>query len=361
MTSKRFDIAVIEGDGIGPEITSCAKKVLDKTGDLFSYSLNYIPVCMGGKAIDDHGEPFPAEEREKCLKADSVLLSAVGGPKWDNCPERPEKGLLTLRKIMECFANLRLIRLFPELSDASPLKRSILDKGIDIMVVRELTGGIYFGEHSISERSAYDIELYNDYEIERVVRRACEIAMKRKKKLCLADKANVLSSSKLWRRIFTETVNDYPQIECTYMYIDNLSMQLIRDPSQFDVIVTSNMFGDIITDEASMLTGSLGMIPSASLGNSSKGIYEPIHGSAPDIAGRGIANPCAMILSGAMMLRYSFDLPKAADMIEKAVENVLKKGYRTRDIATEGCILTGSEEFTDIIIKEIEDISKCNE
>lgn len=336
-------IAVIKGDGIGPEIIAEAQKVLAaltaKTGAKFEY----VEVLMGGVAIDATGVPLPEATVEICKQSDAVLLGAVGGPKWDTLPGhlRPEAGLLGIRKALGLFANLRPAVIHEALIDASTLKPEVV-RGVDIMVVRELTGGVYFGERGrgtekTGEVFAYDTDKYNTMEIERIARSAFEIAMKRGKKLCSIDKANVLESSRLWRETVIQRAADYPTVELSHMYVDNAAMQLIRNPLQFDVIVTSNLFGDILSDEASMLTGSIGMLPSASLGKpGTPGMYEPIHGSAPDIAGKNLANPLGTILSVAMMLRYSLGMEKEAELIEAAVTKVLEDGYRTKDIATVG-------------------------
>ncbi|MEA4894272.1 MAG: 3-isopropylmalate dehydrogenase [Oscillospiraceae bacterium] len=341
------NIAIIRGDGIGPEIIAQAIAVLDKTAEKFGHTFNYIEAPMGGEAIDCFGDPLPQSSLDACLASDSVLLSAVGGPKWDGVPKekRPERGLLRLRAGLGLYANMRPARLFDELRDASPLKPSIVEKGIDFIVVRELIGGAYFGEHSTEKRGgedyAQDIMGYSEHEIERIARVAFETARKRDKSVCSVDKANVLDSSKLWRKVVTKVAEEYPDVILSHMYVDNCAMQLVRDPSQFDVIVTENLFGDILSDEASMIIGSIGMIPSSSLGDGTRGLYEPIHGSAPDIAGQDKANPIGMILSAAMMLRYSFDMPEEADAIEKAVNKVLKDGFRTGDTMSEGKALLG--------------------
>ncbi|RBP44987.1 3-isopropylmalate dehydrogenase [Garciella nitratireducens] len=355
-----FQIAVIPGDGIGPEIINEAIKVLETIGKKYHHHFHFQKLLAGGCAIDKVGTCLPDETLDLCKKSDSILLGAVGGPKWDTLPgeQRPEKALLRLRKELNLFANLRPALLFPQLKDACPLKKEIVGNGIDICVVRELTGGIYFGEKGrkssdIMGEIAYDVESYSVSEIKRIAKIAFEIAGKRKKKVTSVDKANVLESSKLWRSVVEEIANDYPDITLHHMYIDNASMQLIRDPKQFDVIVTSNMFGDILSDEASIITGSIGMLPSASLGNSTLGMYEPIHGSAPDIAGKNKANPIATILSAAMMLRYSFNLNKEAQAIEDAVTKVLKQGYRTPDLIHTEMQLVSTKEMGEQIIKNI--------
>lgn len=353
-------IAVIAGDGIGPEITAQGIKALTKVGEVFSHTFTFAPVLAGGCAIDKLGIPLPEYTVETCKNADSLLLGAVGGPKWDQVdPDiRPEKALLGIRKAMGLYANIRPSTLFPSLAEACPLKAEIVQAGLDLVVVRELIGGIYFGERGITytktgEKQAFDTLVYAEHEIERIARTAFDLAMKRRKKLVSVDKANVLASSRLWREVFHKMKDNYPQVEYSDMLVDNCAMQLIRNPSQFDVIVTENMFGDILSDEASMLTGSIGMIPSMSLGEGKKGLYEPIHGSAPDIAGKDMANPIATILSCAMMLRYSFEMEKEAAAIEKAVEMVLSKGYRTADIMSVGKTLIGCAEMGELICKEI--------
>ena len=330
-------IALIPGDGIGPDVVAEAVKVLDAVGAKFGHKWNYETVIAGGCAIDKFGKPLPQEQLDICLNSDAVLLGAVGGPKWDNLASelRPEKALLGLRGGMKVFANLRPAVMFKQLKDACPLKDEIVGDGLDILIVRELISGIYFGDRGTAAdgKSAWDTERYTWEEIERIVRMGFEFAQKRKKRLCVVDKANILNSSQLWRKV-TETIKgDYPDVQLSYLYIDNASMQMVRNPRQFDVIATSNMFGDILSDEASQITGSIGMLASASLGASGPGLYEPIHGSAPDIAGKDLANPLATILSAAMLLRYSFGLETEAKAIENAVEKVLDDGYRTGDIA----------------------------
>ena len=338
---KNYNIVLLKGDGIGPEIVDEAVKVLDKVAEKNNFTVTYDNADIGGIAIDNTGVPLPQETIDKCKKADSVLLGAVGGPKWDNpdAKVRPEQALLGLRGGLNLYCNLRPALLYAPLKDASPLKDSIIGDGIDICVVRELTGGIYFGERGRDEvggvKGAYDTERYNEEEVTRIAKIAFETAMKRNKKLTSVDKANILETSRLWRSIVNEMAKDYPEVTVEHLYIDNAAMQLVRDPKQFDVIVTSNMFGDILSDEASMITGSIGMLPSASLGEGTRGMYEPIHGSAPDIAGKGIANPLATILSSAMMLRYSFNLEEPAKAIEDAVVAVLEDGYRTGDIMSD--------------------------
>jgi 3-isopropylmalate dehydrogenase len=343
-----YSIALIPGDGIGPEVTAPAAEVLDAVGDRYGHVFNYVELEAGGKAIDSAGEPLPRATLEAAKQCDALLLGAVGGPQWETLPGhlRPERALLGLRAGLEVYANLRPALLLPQLRAACPLKDE--GGGIDLLIVRELTGGLYFGrrgrleEESNGHRpgAAFDTETYSWAEIERVLRRAYAAAALRRKKLCVVDKANVLESSRFWREVAAAVSRDYPDIETSYMYVDNCAMQLIRAPGQFDVIVTNNLFGDILSDEASVLTGSIGMLPSASLGDAvdgrPRGMYEPIHGSAPDIAGRDIANPLGTILSAAMMLRYSFNLEREALAVEAAVNAVLDAGYRTRDIAAAG-------------------------
>ena len=352
-------IAVIRGDGIGPEIVNEAIKVLDKIAEKYGHTFTYDDVDMGGVAIDKWGDPLPQAMLDKCLAADSVLLGAVGGPKWEGLPgpQRPEKGLLRLRAGMGLYSNLRPAKLWPQLAQASPLKPSIVEKGIDFLVVRELISGIYFGEHKTVEQNgekvATDVMLYAEHEIERIGRIAFETAMKRRKKVTCVDKANVLDTSRLWRAVLHRIKEEYPEVEYGEMFVDNASMQLVKDPSQFDVIVTGNMFGDILSDEASMLTGTIGMIPSSSLGDGTRGMYEPIHGSAPDIAGQNKANPIGTILSAAMMLKYSFDLDEEAAAIEAAVNKALDAGLRTGDMMAEGCTPVSCSEMGDAILKNL--------
>ncbi|MBR2444359.1 MAG: 3-isopropylmalate dehydrogenase [Clostridia bacterium] len=353
-----YNIALLKGDGIGPEIVDSATRVLEAVGKKYGHVFNFTPYLIGGSAIDATGMPLPEETVKGCLASDSVLLGAVGGPKWDTLPgnQRPEKALLGIRAAMELFTNLRPAKLYPALKGECPLREDIVENGFDIMIVRELTGGIYFGERGMRQgqygEEAYDTECYSRMEIERIAKVAYETARKRRGNLISIDKANVLESSRLWRKIVHEMEKDYPDVVCKDMLVDNAAMQLVRNPAQFDVIVTSNMFGDILSDEASQITGSIGMLPSASLGNTSRGLYEPIHGSAPDIAGKNIANPIATILSGAMMLLYSFDLKAESDAIVNAVDKVLAAGYRTADLAHGGEYLT-TTEITDKIIENI--------
>ena len=352
-------IAVIRGDGIGPEIVDQALRVLDAVAEKYGHTFTYTDVDMGGIAIDKWGEPLPAAMLDKCLAADSVLLGAVGGPKWDGLPgdRRPEKGLLALRAGMGLYANNRPAKLWPQLAAASPLKPEIVEKGIDFIVVRELIGGVYFGSHTTAEcggeQKATDVMSYAEHEIERIGRIAFETARKRRNKVTSVDKANVLDTSRLWRKVMHRLAEEYPDVEYADMLVDNTAMQIVKDPSQFDVVVTENMFGDILSDEASMITGSIGMIPSSSLGEGSRGLYEPIHGSAPDIAGQNKANPIGTILSAAMMLKYSFDLDEEAAAIEAAVNKALDAGLRTGDMMAEGCTLVSCSEMGDAILQNL--------
>lgn len=355
-----YNIALLKGDGIGPEIVDGAVKVLEKIGERFGHTFNFTPYLIGGCAIDATGEPLPEETVKGCLASDSVLLGAVGGPKWDTLPgnKRPEKALLGIRSALGLYTNLRPAKLYSALNAECPLRPDIVEKGIDLVMVRELTGGIYFGERGRRDGKygpeAYDTECYSVMEIERIARVACETAQKRGGKVISIDKANVLESSRLWREVVHKVAESYPDVEVTDMLVDNAAMQLVKNPSQFDVVVTSNMFGDILSDEASQITGSIGLLPSASLGDTKCGMYEPIHGSAPDIAGQNKANPIATILSAAMMLRYSFDLEEEAKAIEKAVDEVLTAGCRTGDIlgASKETPLTCTE-MTDKILERI--------
>ena len=352
------NITLLKGDGIGPEIVDQAVKVLGAVAKKYGHEFNYTEVDIGGCSIDKFGVPITDEGMAKCLAADAVLLGAVGGPKWDNVDPsiRPEKALLAVRRELGLFANLRPTKLFPQLADSSPLKESIVGNGIDLMIVRELTGGIYFGKRRTEvvngEKVATDEMTYSEHEIERIGRVAFESALKRGKKLASVDKANVLDSSRLWRKIVHEMEKDYPEVKVSDMLVDNAAMQLVRNPAQFDVIVTTNMFGDILSDEASQITGSIGMLPSASLGDNTRGLYEPIHGSAPDIAGQNKANPIATILSASMMLLYSFNLKEEADNIVNAVDKVLNAGYRTADLSHGKEYLT-TVEITDKIIENL--------
>lgn len=358
-----WNIVTLPGDGIGPDIVREAVAVLKQVGEIYHHTFNFTEKMMGGIAIDQMGSSLPQETIDACLQADAVLLGAVGGPKWDNLPngDRPEKGLLGIRGALKLFANLRPAVLFPQLRHASPLKEEIIGDHMDLLIVRELTSGIYFGEKQkvvceADSRQTYasDLEKYTVEEIERILRVGFESAMKRHKKLTLVDKANVLESSRLWRVVIQEVCKDYPEVTWNTLYVDNAAMQLVVNPKQFDVIVTSNLFGDILSDEASTITGSIGMLASASLGASSLGLYEPIHGSAPDIAGQDKANPLATILSGAMMLRYSFGLETEAVAIEKAVATVLDAGYRTGDIMSEGMKLVGTREMGRLVVEALQ-------
>ena len=352
-------IGVIKGDGIGPEIVTEAMKVLDKVGEVYGHTCEYEQLLMGGASIDVHGIPLTDETVETAKACDAVLMGSIGGdaktsPWYKLEPsKRPEAGLLKIRKALNLFANLRPAVLYDELKGACPLKEEITEGGFDMMIMRELTGGLYFGERKPVEedgvRKAYDSLTYNENEIRRIAKRGFDIAMKRRKKVTSVDKANVLDSSRLWRKVVEEVAEDYPEVTLEHMLVDNCAMQLVRDPKQFDVILTENMFGDILSDEASMVTGSIGMLASASLNETKFGLYEPSGGSAPDIAGKGIANPIATILSAAMMLRFSFDLDKEADAIEQAVSQVLKDGYRTIDIMSEGKKQIGTVEMGDLI------------
>ncbi len=355
-----YRITLLPGDGIGPEIVAGAVKVLEKIGARFGHTFEFTTCLIGGCAIDATGEPLPRETVETCLASDSVLLGAVGGPKWDTLPaaQRPEKGLLGIRAAMGLYTNLRPARLYPALRGACPLRADIVEKGFDLMMVRELTGGIYFGERGRREGKygpeAYDTEAYSVMEIERIARAAFEAARKRRKDVVSIDKANVLETSRLWRETVHRVAADYPDVTVSDMLVDNAAMQLVRNPSRFDVVVTSNMFGDILSDEASQISGSIGLLPSASLGETRRGLYEPIHGSAPDIAGQNKANPLATILSAAMMLRYAFDLEAEADAIEAAVDQALLDGCRTADIAggaTEGIL--SCTQMTQEVLKRL--------
>ncbi|MDF2594610.1 MAG: leuB [Clostridia bacterium] len=353
-----YKIVTLPGDGIGPDITKEAVKVLDKVASVYGHTFAFEEKLMGGIAIDLAGNSLPQDTIDACKAADAVLLGAVGGPKWDNLPngDRPEKGLLGIRGALGLFANLRPAVLYPQLKHASPLKEEIIGDNLDILIVRELTSGIYFGEkqkvvceEDDSKTYASDLEKYTVGEIERILRVGFEAALKRNKKVCVVDKANVLESSRLWRVVTARVAQDYPEVTYSHMYVDNAAMQLVVNPKQFDVLVTSNIFGDILSDEASIITGSIGMLASASLGESTLGLYEPSHGSAPDIAGQNKANPIATILSASMMLRYSFNLEKEASSIEAAVMEVLDAGYRTGDIMSAGMKCIGTEEMGQLI------------
>ena len=355
-----FNIAVVKGDGIGPEIVSGAMEVLEVIGKKYGHTFNFTEYLAGGCAYDVYGVPLPEETVAGCKAADSVLLGAVGGPKWDEVPNhlRPEKALLGLRSALGLYTNLRPAKIYPALVEACTLRSDIVEKGFDLVIVRELTGGIYFGERGRRDGKygpeAYDTEAYSVMEVERIARIAFETARKRRCNIVSVDKANVLETSRLWREVVHKMAEEYPDVDCSDMYVDNAAMQLVREPSRFDVVLTSNMFGDILSDEASQITGSIGLLPSASLGEGKCGMYEPIHGSAPDIAGTGKANPMATILSAAMMLRYSFDLEKEADCIENAVNQVLEEGFRTADIVgNSGAQPLSCAEMTAKIIEKL--------
>ena len=358
-----YKIALIPGDGIGPEIVAEAKKVLDRVCEKYSHKFSYTEVLLGGASIDAHGVPLTEEAIAQAKASDAVLMGSIGGdaktsPWYKLEPsKRPEAGLLAIRKALNLFANLRPAYLYNELRDACPLRDEIIGDGFDMIIVRELTGGLYFGARKTTEengvRTAVDTLSYNENEIRRIAIKAFEIARKRRKKVTSVDKANVLDSSRLWRSVVEDVAKDYPDVTLEHMLVDNCAMQLVRDPKQFDVILTENMFGDILSDEASMVTGSIGMLSSASLNETKLGLYEPSHGSAPDIAGQNKANPIATILSAAMMLRYSLDLDKEADAVEAAVQKVLTDGYRTGDIMSDGCKLVGTREMGDLIADAI--------
>ena len=358
-----YNVTVIPGDGIGPEIVREARKVLDQVGKVFGHSFDYTEILMGGCSIDAYGVPLTEEALETAGKSDAVLLGAVGGDvgnsRWyDVAPNlRPEAGLLAIRKGLGLFANIRPAYLYKELAEACPLKKEIIGDGFDMVIMRELTGGLYFGDRYTKEvdgvMTAVDTLTYNEKEIRRIAVKAFDIAMKRRKKVTSVDKANVLDSSRLWRKVVEEVAADYPEVELSHMLVDNCAMQLVMNPGQFDVILTENMFGDILSDEASMITGSIGMLSSASMNESKFGLYEPSHGSAPDIAGKDMANPIATILSAAMLLRYSFDMDREADAVEKAVQAVITEGYRTGDIMSEGCTRVGTCKMGDLIAERI--------
>lgn len=351
----KMNIALVPGDGIGPEIIAEAVKVLEKVGEVYGHEFCFDHLIAGGASIDLNGVPLTEETIARAKAADAVMLGAVGGPKWDNepGPNRPERALLGLRSSLGLFCNLRPAIIYPELSEASPLKSEVVANGIDIMVVRELTGGIYFGEKGRKDDAAYDVMYYSRPEIERISKKAFDAAMLRDKHVTVVDKANVLESSRLWREVTKEVAASYPEVTLDYMYVDNAAMQLVKNPGQFDVVLTENMFGDILSDEASMITGSIGMLPSASLREDKFGMYEPIHGSAPDIAGKGISNPIATILSAAMMLRYTFSLEKEADAIERAVKEALADGLRTMDIKKNNEKASSTEEAGLEIVRRI--------
>ena len=358
-----YNVTLIPGDGIGPEIVREAKKVMDKVGEVYGHTFDYTEILMGGCSIDAYGVPLTEEALETARKSDAVLLGAVGGDvgnsRWyDVAPSlRPEAGLLAIRKGLGLFANIRPAYLYKELAEACPLKKEIIGSGFDMVIMRELTGGLYFGDRWTKEvdgvMTATDTLTYNEKEIRRIAVKAFDIAMKRRKKVTSVDKANVLDSSRLWRKVVEEVAKDYPRVELSHMLVDNCAMQLVMNPGQFDVILTENMFGDILSDEASMITGSIGMLSSASMNEGRFGLYEPSHGSAPDIAGKDIANPVATILSAAMLLRYSFDLDKEADAIEAAVQSALTDGYRTGDIMSQGCTRVGTTAMGDLIAERI--------
>lgn len=352
-------IAIIKGDGIGPSVVEQAMYVLEKIGEIYGHSFQFQELLAGGCSIDEYGKPLTKDTIDVCKGSDAVLLGAVGGPKWDSQPSdnRPERALLGLRKELGLFANLRPAVMFEELADACPLKPELVEGGLDFVIVRELIGGIYFGERGSKNTNtgmaAYDVEQYSEGEVRRIAEVAFDMAMKRGKKVTSVDKANVLDSSRLWRRVVEEVSQEYPEVELNHFYVDNAAMQIIRNPKQFDIILTSNLFGDILSDEASQVTGSIGMLPSASLGEGGFGMYEPIHGSAPDISGKDIANPMATILSAAMMLRYTFGLGKEADAVENAVSEALSKGVRTEDIAKPGEKVFGTVETGKLIAEAI--------
>ncbi len=356
--TQQYRITLLPGDGIGPEILAVTVDVLKVIGQKFEINFDFQEALIGGAAIDATGEPLPTKTLEKCRNSDAVLLAAIGGYKWDNLPrhQRPETGLLGLREGLELFANLRPATILPQLIDASSLKKEIVE-GVDIMVVRELTGGIYFGkpkgifETETGEKRGVNTMAYTESEIDRIVKVAFEIAQKRSGKLCSVDKANVLDVSQLWRDRVIKMAENYPDVELSHLYVDNAAMQLLRAPKQFDTIVTGNLFGDILSDAAAMLTGSIGMLPSASLGASNPGVFEPVHGSAPDIAGQDKANPLAQVLSAAMMLRYGLNQPEAASKIEEAVQSALNQGYRTGDIMSEGMKLVSCSEMGKVLLE----------
>ena len=360
----KCNLAVIKGDGIGPEVVTEAMKVLDTVGKIYGHEFDYEEILMGGCSIDATGVPLTDEAVAIAKSKDAVLLGSIGGntstSPWYKLPPnlRPEAGLLKIRKELGLFANLRPANLYDELKDACPLRAEIAERGFDMMMMRELTGGLYFGERKTEEvdgvMTAVDTLTYNENEIRRIAIKAFDIAMKRRKKVTSVDKANVLDSSRLWRKVVNEVAADYPEVTLEHMLVDNCAMQLVKDPAQFDVVLTENMFGDILSDEASMVAGSIGMLSSASLNETKFGLYEPSHGSAPDIAGKNIANPIATVLSAAMMLRYSLDLDKEAEAVENAVQKILKDGYRTVDIMSEGCKKVSTSEMGDLLVKALE-------
>lgn len=350
-----YKIAVLPGDGVGPEIVREAVKVIKAVGRKYGHEFEFREALMGGVAIDETGNPLPKETLEVCQKSDAVLLGAIGGPRWDSTDPkavRPEQGLLGIRKGLKLFANLRPVKVFDALIAASTLKEDVV-RGVDLIVVRELTGGLYFGKRAREDERAYDTMDYHTYEIERIARRAFELALRRRKIVYSVDKANVLESSRLWREVVTEVAKDYPEVELNHQLVDNTAMQLIKNPKQFDVLVTPNMFGDILSDEAAMLSGSLGMLPSASLGAEKLALYEPAHGSVPKYAGQNVINPLATILSAALMLRYSFETEKGAQAVEAAVEKVVAEGLRTRDIMAEGCKQVSTSEMGDLVAERV--------
>ena len=363
MDKMNYKVGVISGDGIGPEIVNEAKKVLDSVGAKFGHKFEYTEILMGGASIDVHGVPLTDEAIAAAKASDAVLMGSIGGDTttspWYQLPPnlRPEAGLLSIRKALNLFANVRPAVLYKELKEACPLKDEVIGDGFDMVIMRELTGGLYFGERKTVEENgvmkAYDSLAYDENEIRRIAIRGFDIAMKRNKKVTSVDKANVLDSSRLWRKVVEEVAKDYPEVTYEHMLVDNCAMQLVKNPRQFDVILTENMFGDILSDEASMVTGSIGMLSSASLNETKFGLYEPSHGSAPDIAGKNIANPIATVLSAAMMLRYSFDLSEEADAIENAVKKVLAEGYRTVDIMSEGCTQVGCDKMGDLLAERV--------
>lgn len=350
-----YRIAVIKGDGIGPEIVNEGIKVLEKIGEKYNHKFNFTETLAGGAAIDAFGNPLPEETLNVCKKSDAIIFGAIGGPKWESLPgnKRPEHGLLSLRKELNLYTNIRPAMVFEELKETSPLRADIIEGGLDIVILRELTGGIYFGKKQTDGDKAYDTMEYSKHEIERIVKIGFEIAMQRNKKLTSVDKANVLETSRLWRKTTDEISKQYPEVTLNHMYVDNAAMQLVMNPKQFDVIVTENMFGDILSDEASMITGSIGMLASASLGDNNFGMFEPIHGSAPDIAGQNKANPIATILSISMLLKYSLNLVEEATAVEMAVRKALKDGFRTPDIAKKGEKFISTQEMGKIICQNI--------
>ncbi len=356
MIKKR--VAMLAGDGIGSEIAISSKKIMERVSQKIEIDIEFIDAKIGGDAIDHCGNPYPAETKRVCESSDAIFLGAVGGPKWDSVEAnmRPEKGLLNLRKDFNVYANLRPVNIYNSLRHRSPLKEEIIGDNLDILIVRELTGGIYFGERGREENKAFDILSYTTMEIERIAKKAFEFARERRKKVTSVDKANVLEASRLWRETVNRVAKNYPDIECEHLYVDNAAMQLIINPKQFDVILTSNMFGDILSDEASVITGSIGMLPSASIGDGIS-LYEPIHGSAPDIANKNIVNPIASILSCAMMFRHSFGSDKGATIIEEAINSVLEDNIRTKDIADSTSSIIGTSEMTNKIIEAIEKIA----